>query len=71
MFKYESTIESKTWDAARKFAEGWLPSQNIVMDIAELRTGEFKIIEFNSLNSSGFYCAEIDKIVVALETLMQ
>ena len=53
--------------AARRAAREWLPSPNIVMDIARTRDGEYKVVEFNSLNSSGFYRSDIAKVVVALE----
>lgn len=51
---------------AQSFADKWLPSHNIVMDLALLASGEVKVIEFNVLNSSGFYACNINKIFDAL-----
>ena len=39
---------------AQKFADGWLPHDNCVMDLA-LVGGNMKVIEFNCINASGFY----------------
>lgn len=42
-------------EKAQQLAEGWMPADFIVMDIAELSNGDVKIIEFNSVHSSGLY----------------
>jgi hypothetical protein len=55
------------WKAAEQLLKNWVPSDTVVMDAAQLTTGEFKIVEFNSINSSGFYNADISKIVTAIE----
>jgi len=47
-------------------ANKWLPYDCVVMDIAELATGEYKVVEFNSINSSGFYEHNITAVVEAL-----
>lgn len=60
-------ISSAIYKLAQQFADKWLPNPTIVMDICELWNGEYKVIEFNSVNSSGFYNCDISKIVVALE----
>jgi hypothetical protein len=60
-------IGEEVWTRARWMAEEWLPSANIVMDICRLKNGEFKMVEFNCLNSSGWYNADVLKVVVALE----
>jgi hypothetical protein len=44
----------------------WLPSSSVVIDVAVTDDG-FKIIEFNNINSSGFYAIDIDKYVCAIE----
>lgn len=51
---------------AQEMANKWLPYDCVVMDIAELASGEFKVVEFNSINSSGFYDHNISSIVEAL-----
>lgn len=52
----------------QKLADQWLPSPCCVMDTCLLATGENKprIIEFNCINSSGFYDHDVDKILSAL-----
>lgn len=55
--------------AAQEFANKWLPHKNCVMDLAliESENGlEFKVIEFNTINSSGFYDHDVAKIINAL-----
>lgn len=47
------------------FAGEWLPHRNCVMDVA-LTRGEFKILEFNCINASGFYDNNIELIISAL-----
>lgn len=44
----------------------WIPDDCCVMDLAETPYG-FKVIEFNCINSSGFYDCNIDNIFSALK----
>ena len=53
--------------AADKAVLEWMPSPNIVIDIARLSTGEYKVVEFNCLSSSGFYSSNVEKLVQCLE----
>lgn len=53
------------FDAARKLASKWLPHPVCVMDVA-LVGDEFKVLEFNTFNSSGFYADDICSIVTAV-----
>lgn len=57
-------------EAAIQFAESiikqWLPSEACVMDLALTEQG-YKVIEFNNINSSGFYAANVAKLIQALE----
>lgn len=46
---------------AQRFADGWLPSPCCVMDLA-LVDDKMKVIEFNCINSSGFYDHDVDLI---------
>lgn len=50
---------------AQSFADKWLPSPCCVMDLALTDYG-VKVIEFNCINSSGFYKCNIGKIFDAL-----
>lgn len=45
----------------------WVPDESFVIDVAE-NNGVYKVIEVNSLNSSGFYGADIERVFCALNT---
>lgn len=47
---------------AQRLADLWLPSKCCVMDLA-LVENEIKVIEFNTINSSGFYDHDVEKII--------
>nr|WP_020397217.1 ATP-grasp domain-containing protein [Thiolinea disciformis] len=57
-------------EAALQYAESiiqqWLPSESCVMDLALTEQG-YKVIEFNNINSSGFYATNVAKLIQALE----
>jgi hypothetical protein len=69
MKRIREPIAEDVWRRARQMAEACLPSANIVMDIRRLRNGEFNLVEFNCLNSSGFYNADVRNFVLALEAM--
>jgi hypothetical protein len=50
---------------AQTFADKWLPDPCCVMDLA-LVDNELKVIEFNCINSSGFYNHNVNDIFAAL-----
>lgn len=50
---------------AQAFADKWLPNDNCVMDLA-LIDGQLKVLEFNCINSSGFYDHNVDAVFKAL-----
>jgi hypothetical protein len=45
---------------------GWRPAEAFVIDVCETPKG-IKIVEINTINSSGFYAADVQKLVFALE----
>jgi len=47
---------------------GWRPADAFVLDICQTADG-FKIVEINTINSAGFYAANITDLVLALEEL--
>jgi len=61
--KHETDIE--TIIEAQLLAEKWLPDPCCVMDLA-LVNNEIKVIEFNCINSSGFYNHNVRDIFSAL-----
>lgn len=50
----------------KRMALDWTPHQNCVMDVALTDEG-FKVVEFNSINSSGFYDHDIPLIIQVLD----
>jgi hypothetical protein len=59
-------VSSEAWAAANRAVKEWMPSQNITIDICRTRAGEYKVVEFNSINSSGLYRSDIGKLVDVL-----
>jgi hypothetical protein len=51
---------------AQSFADKWLPDACCVMDLALTASFGVKVIEFNCINSSGFYACDVKKIFDAL-----
>jgi hypothetical protein len=50
-------------------SKSWLPAINVVMDICFLRDGSYRVVEFNCINSSGFYNSDVGAIVDHFENL--
>lgn len=59
-------IKENILEAANILAGTWLPSSEIVMDMAQLWDGTFKIVEYNAINSAGGYKSDWTKIFQAL-----
>lgn len=57
--------DPKVLEEAQTFADEWLPHETCVMDLA-LVDGEVKVVEFNCLNSSGFYYHDVRAFVRAV-----
>ncbi len=62
-------IPDSVWDLAKEKAKQWLPTTNVVMDIAQTRNHGFKVIEFNSINASGVYSSDLNKLVTKIEQM--
>lgn len=59
-------ITDEIWKQAQKMADNYLPHETIVMDLCFSHRG-YEVVEFNAVNSSGFYNCDISKIVDSLE----
>jgi hypothetical protein len=55
------------WFAA-EMIQKWHPSRAFVIDVADTPDG-LKIVEYNGLNSAGFYACDTSKIVAAIEAM--
>jgi ATP-grasp domain, R2K clade family 3 len=47
-------------------SERWLPAEAFVLDVCDTPHG-IRIVEINTINSAGFYAADVQKLVFALE----
>lgn len=62
-------MNEQIYSVAEQKAKQWLPHRNVVMDICLLRSGEYKVVEFNCFNSSGFYNCDVGRIVDSVSLL--
>jgi hypothetical protein len=60
-------VEEYVLDYARTVIQRWTPAESCVMDICLTEHG-LKVIEFNNINSSGFYASDVAKYVDAIQT---
>jgi hypothetical protein len=61
-------IDQKAIDYAYSMLDIWQPDRAFVLDVALTDNGP-KIIEINNINSSGFYKADISKIVESIDAM--
>jgi hypothetical protein len=66
---YESNVDEDVRAFAQSIAEeAWQPHRAYVLDVA--RVGDqLKVVEVNTLNSAGFYAADMQKLVEAIEAM--
>ncbi|WP_166879018.1 ATP-grasp domain-containing protein [Massilia mucilaginosa] len=60
-------VEDDVLDYARSVIGKWTPAESFVMDVCLTQDG-LKVIEFNNINSSGFYAINVPKYVDAMQT---
>jgi hypothetical protein len=65
---YEDRVDGRYDAFAREVIAIWQPLEAFVLDVCETQHG-FRIVEINTINSAGFYAADIQNIVLALEAL--
>ncbi len=59
-------IEDSVVEYVSKIIKKWVPCESFVIDICLTENG-YKIIEFNNINSSGFYASDISKYVESIQ----
>lgn len=59
-------LDQEVIDEAQNLADAWLPMDCVVMDTALVRGRFVKVVEFNCINSSGFYDNDVDAVFKAL-----
>lgn len=70
---YSSEVDACYFDFVRARIAEWMPLETFVIDVCSIPgTGDglhdIKIVEINTLNSSGYYAADIQKLIMALQT---
>lgn len=65
---YVECIDRDVIDFAQRMADTYCPSVAFVLDIADTPDG-FKVLETNSISSSGFYAIDVGKFVAAINEL--
>jgi len=64
--RYSSECDEAAWACAQTAVGVWRPDKAFVIDVAVTHDGP-KVIEINCMNSAGFYEADLDLLVEALE----
>jgi len=59
-------VEQSVIDYVNRIISKWTPSDSFVIDVCLTKSG-YKIIEFNNINSSGFYSCDVSKYVEAIQ----
>ncbi len=59
-------IEKSVIDYVDCIISRWIPSESFVIDVCLTENG-YKVIEFNNINSSGFYSCDVTKYVEAIQ----
>lgn len=65
---FSKDIENDARWFALSRANEWQPARAYVMDVARTSSGLF-IVETNTLNSAGLYCADVGKLADAIESM--
>jgi len=61
-----SDVDPEAITYAEAVADRWSPAPAFVMDVA-LASDRYWVVEFNNINSSGFYAADVSRYVEAIE----
>jgi len=63
---YSAEVDERFYEYVRLRIDEWSPHEAFVIDVCDTPDG-IKIVEINTLNSCGFYKANIPKLVMALQ----
>ncbi len=66
MVLYSEDVPGTFREFAERMIAIWEPHEAFVIDVADTPHGP-KIIEINTLNAAGFYAADVQRLVIALE----
>jgi hypothetical protein len=59
-------VEQDVIDYVNDVINTWVPSESVVIDVCLTSEG-YKVIEFNNINSSGFYASNVQKYVEGIQ----
>lgn len=65
---YVSDVDERLDRFVRQAVADWQPHRAFVIDVCDTPEGP-RIVEINTLNSAGFYAADVQRLVAALEDL--
>ncbi len=63
---YSEVIDDRYYNYTQERINEWQPHEAFVIDIADTEDG-LKVVEINTINSCGFYKANLENLVVSLE----
>ena len=64
----DSNVDPDIVEFTQQMVDKWSPASAFVIDIARTPDG-MKVIEINNINSAGFYEADVQKIIYAIDQL--
>lgn len=67
---YSDKVDQHIIDYAQSIVDQWSPLRAFVLDVCEVEINdkvEMKVVEINTINSSGFYHGDVQKLVFALQ----
>lgn len=62
----EEAVSRECWDYCRRVVETWQPHRAFCLDVTLTESG-YHVIEIGSISSCGFYDADVQKLIFALE----
>lgn len=65
---YSADVDPRFFSYVAAQINLWAPHRAFVIDVCDTPEG-LKIVEINTLNSAGFYAGDMQKLVIALETM--
>jgi hypothetical protein len=68
---YQPLVDQRVLDFAAEQAAIWSPADAYVLDVFEDYDGKLAIGEVNTLNCAGFYAGDMNKLVGAIEEMLQ
>jgi hypothetical protein len=66
---YDARVDPHVVEFGERMAVEWSPADAYAMDVAETDDGP-RIMEVNNINAAGFYAADMNRLVIALEDLV-